>query len=140
METVGIGGLDAQTDAPAVRTTNWPENNAARKQRGSLAVWLGPEMEWVSLPSGRPGRSLRFSVGTIESCLTLKGLFQLPLRQVTGLGACLLGMAKLDWPVPDAVPIRSSRYTAMARHGSGWPWGSTPAPTRPSAPRRSIAK
>ena len=55
-------------------------------------------------PSGRP---LRFSDRAIELCLTLKGLFHLPLRQVTGLVASLLGLAKLDWPVPD--------YTTLCR-------------------------
>ena len=92
---------------PKYRTTNWPEYNAALKQRGSLDVWFDPEMDWFSLPSGRPGRPLRFSDSAIELCLTLKGLFHLPLRQVTGLVASLLRMAELDWPVPD--------YTTLCR-------------------------
>jgi len=92
---------------PQYRTTNWPEYNAALKQRGSLDVWFDPEMDWFSLPSGRPGRPLRFSDRAIEFCLTLKGLFHLPLRQVTGLVASLLRMAELDWPVPD--------YTTLCR-------------------------
>lgn len=71
-------------------------------------MWFDPEMDWFSLPSGRPGRPLRFSDWAIELCLTLKGLFHLPLRQVTGLVASLLRLAKLDWPVPD--------YTLLCRH------------------------
>ncbi len=89
---------------PQYRTTNWPAYNASLKQRGSLDVWFDPEMDWFSLPSGRP---LRFSDRAIEFCLTLKGLFHLPLRQVTGLVASLLKMAELDWPVPD--------YTTLCR-------------------------
>jgi IS5 family transposase len=89
------------------RTTNWPAYNASLKQRGSLDVWFDAEMDWFSLPSGRPGRPLRFSDRAIEFCLTLKGLFHLPLRQVTGLVASLLKMAELDWPVPD--------YTTLCR-------------------------
>jgi IS5 family transposase len=92
---------------PQYRTTNWPAYNASLKQRGSLDVWFDPEMDWFSLPSGRPGRPLRFSDRAIEFCLTLKGLFHLPLRQVTGLVASLLKMAELDWPVPD--------YTTLCR-------------------------
>ena len=92
---------------PQYRTTNWPEYNAALRQRGSLDVWFDPQMDWFSVPSGRPGRPLRFSDRAIELCLTLKGLFHLPLRQVTGLVASLLRMAKLDWPVPD--------YTTLCR-------------------------
>ena len=67
--------------APKYRTTNWPAYNAALKRRGSLDVWFDPEMDWFAVPAGRPGRSLRFSDRAIEFCLTLKGLFQLPLRQ-----------------------------------------------------------
>lgn len=89
------------------RTTNWPEYNAALKRRGSLEVWFDPGMAWFAVPDGRAGRPLRFSAQAIEFCLTLKGLFQLPLRQVTGLVQSLLRMTGLDWPVPD--------YTTLCR-------------------------
>lgn len=93
--------------APLYRTTNWPEYNAALKRRGSLEIWFDSEMHWLSKPCGRPGRPMRFSDSAIELCLTLKTLFNLPLRQVTGLVASLIKMAKLDWPVPD--------YTTLCR-------------------------
>jgi hypothetical protein len=64
-------------------------------------------MAWFAVRDGRAGRPLRFSDRAIEFCLTLKGLFQLPLRQVTGLVTSLLRMAGLDWPVPD--------YTTLCR-------------------------
>lgn len=92
---------------PKYRTTNWSAYNAALKQRGSLDVWFDPEMQWLSAPCGRPGRPARFSDSAIELCLTLKALFNLPLRQVTGLVASLLKLAELDWPVPD--------YTTLCR-------------------------
>lgn len=53
-------------------------------------------MEWLSAPCGRPGRLARFSDSAIELCLTLKVLFNLPLRQATGLVASLLRLANLD--------------------------------------------
>ncbi|WP_334183905.1 IS5 family transposase, partial [Novosphingobium sp.] len=89
------------------RTTNWPAYNAALKRRGSQEVWLDPAMAWFAVPDGRAGRPLRFSDEAIEFCLTLKVLFRLPLRQVTGLVESLLRMAGLDWPVPD--------YTTLCR-------------------------
>lgn len=64
-------------------------------------------MAWFAVPDGRSGRPLRFSDQAIEFCLTLKGVFQLPLRQVTGLVESLLKMAGLDWPTPD--------YTTLCR-------------------------
>jgi len=50
---------------------------------------------------------MRFTDSAIEVCLTLKAVFGLALRQVTGLVASLLKLAKLDWPVPD--------YTTLCR-------------------------
>lgn len=93
--------------SPKYRTTNWSAYNASLKKRGSLDVWFDPEMQWLSAPCGRPGRPARFSDGAIELCLTLKALFNLPLRQATGLVASLLKLADLDWPVPD--------YTTLCR-------------------------
>jgi hypothetical protein len=86
---------------PTYRTTNWRAYNAALKQRGSLLIWFDPEMEWIAAPSGRRGRPATFSDAAIQACLMLKALFGLPLRQTTGLVERLLGLAKLDWPVPD---------------------------------------
>ena len=100
-------GVMPKPAAPVYRTTNWPEYNAALKRRGSLEIWFDPEMHWLSVPCGRPGRPMRFSDSAIELCLTLKTLFNLPLRQVTGLVASLIKMAGLDWPVPD--------YTTLCR-------------------------
>lgn len=86
---------------PSYRTTNWRAYCAALKQRGSLLVWFDPEMEWLASPLGRRGRPATFSDAAIQTCLTLKVLFGLPLRQTQGLVASLLALAKLDWPVPD---------------------------------------
>jgi hypothetical protein len=87
---------------PAVyRTSNWRAYNAALKQRGSLLIWFDPEMEWRAPASGRRGRPATFSDAAIQTCLMLKALFGLPLRQTTGLVASLLKLAKLNWPVPD---------------------------------------
>jgi hypothetical protein len=86
---------------PTYRTSNWRAYNAALKQRGSLQIWFDPEMEWRAPASGRRGRPATFSDAAIQTCLMLKALFGLPLRQTTGLVASLLKLAKLDWPVPD---------------------------------------
>ena len=82
---------------PSYRTTNWPVYNAALRQRGSLLVWFDPETEWLAPPRGRRGRPATFSDAAIQTCLTLKALFGLALRQTTGLVASLLKLAKLDW-------------------------------------------
>ncbi|MBP1806302.1 hypothetical protein J2Z33_002159 [Rubellimicrobium aerolatum] len=86
---------------PTCRTTDRRTDTAALGQRGSLQVWLDPEMEWLAAPSGRRGRSATFPDAAIQTCPMLKALFGLPLRQTTGLVASLPGLAKLDGPVPD---------------------------------------
>ncbi len=84
------------------KTTNWAQYNAALKRRGSLLVWIDPTMQWyANAANGRAGRDQIFSDAAIQCCLTLKCLFQLPLRQTIGLVGSLLKLAKLDWRVPD---------------------------------------
>jgi len=87
--------------SPTYRTTNWRSYNAALRQRGSLLVWFDPETEWLAAPRGGRGRPATFSDAAIQTCLTLKALFGLPLRQTEGLVASLLKLAGLDLPVPD---------------------------------------
>jgi hypothetical protein len=86
---------------PTYRTTNWRAYSAALRQRGSLLIWFDPEMDWMAAPNGRRGRPATFSDAAVQTCLMLRALFGLPLRQTTGLVASLLELAKLDWPVPD---------------------------------------
>ena len=58
-------------------------------------------MVWVPPPSGKRGHQLQFSNAAIQTCLTLKVLFGMPLRQTTGFVESLLRMVGLDWAVPD---------------------------------------
>ena len=58
-------------------------------------------MTWLAPHDCGPGRPAVFSDAAIQFCLTIKVLFNLPLRQTTGMVASLLQMAGLDWPVPD---------------------------------------
>lgn len=83
------------------KTRNWPSYNTALKQRGSLSIWFDPEMTWTPPPTGKRGRQQEFSDAAIQTCLTLKVLFGLPLRQTTGFGESLLRLVGLDWAVPD---------------------------------------
>ena len=83
------------------RTTNWAQYNAALKARGSLTLWLDRGMRWLAEPSGKRGRCRLFSDAAIQFCLSIKCLFNQPLRQALGMVQSLLQLAQLDWPVPD---------------------------------------
>ena len=116
MESICIDGPDAATRCTQI-PTNWASYNGALKRRGSLDVWFDPGMQWLSAPCGRPGRLMRVSSSAIELCLTLKVLFNLPLRQVTGLVGNLLKMAKLDWLVPDYTTLCRRQKTSSVNLG-----------------------
>jgi hypothetical protein len=95
------------------RTTNWKAYNAALKARGSLLIWLDPAMNWHGQASGKRGRSPGFSDEAIQFCLSIKCLFSLPLRQAMGMGTAqsLLGLAGLNWPVPDYSTVSRRQKT-----------------------------
>jgi hypothetical protein len=67
--------------------------------RGSLLIWLDPTMRWQGQPNGRRGRDQTFSDQAIQFCLSIKCLFNLPLRQAMGMTQSLLRLAGLDWSV-----------------------------------------
>ena len=86
---------------PKYRTTNWKDDNTALKARGSLLIWLDKDMRWNGGTTGKRGRSPTYSDASIQFCLTIKGLFNLPLRQAMGMAQSLLKLAGVDWQVPD---------------------------------------
>jgi hypothetical protein len=86
---------------PAYRTKNWPAHNEALKRRGSLTIWFDPGMTWEAAPTGRRGRQRDDSDAAIQTCLTMKVLFGMALRQTTGFVESLLQLIGLDWAVPD---------------------------------------
>lgn len=83
------------------RTKNWSSYNASLRKRGSLSIWFDPDMAWHAERCGNRGRPETFSDAAIQTCLTFKVLFGLPLRQTVGLIESLIRMAGLDWPAPD---------------------------------------
>ena len=58
-------------------------------------------MCWFAAASSKRGRSPKFSDAAIQFCLTLKNLFELALRQTTGLVESVLRLCGLAWQVPD---------------------------------------
>ncbi len=63
--------------------------------------WFDAEMVWDATASGKKGRQQAYTDAAIQTCLTMKVLFGLPLRQTTGFMESLLKLAGLNWTVPD---------------------------------------
>jgi hypothetical protein len=73
----------------------------ALKRRGSLTIWFDPEMASAANPTGKRGRQPVCSDAAVQTCLTMKVLFGMAMRQTTGFVDSLLGLIGLDWDVPD---------------------------------------
>jgi hypothetical protein len=58
-------------------------------------------MVWSPPPSGKRRRRQQFSDAAIQTCLTMKVLFGIPLRRTTGFVESLLRLVGLSWAVPD---------------------------------------
>ena len=73
----------------------------ALKRRGSLTIWFDAATIWEAAPTGKRGRQPDYSDAAIQTCLTMKVLFGMALRQTTGFVESLLGLIDLDWAVPN---------------------------------------
>ena len=91
------------------RVANWAAYNQALVRRGDVTVWVSSDAiaAWTPGRSGRRGGQRRYSDLAIETALTLRLLYHLPLRQAEGFLRALSGMMRLDLSVPD--------YTTLSR-------------------------
>ncbi|MFT4543477.1 MAG: hypothetical protein ACI841_004628 [Planctomycetota bacterium] len=65
------------------RVTDWAEYDKSLVQRGDITLWVTPAAikAWTPKSSGRRGAPRKYSDLAIETALTLRLLFRLPLRQ-----------------------------------------------------------
>jgi IS5 family transposase len=83
--------------------TNWRDYERGLVQRGDVTIWLSPEAldTWKAKPSGRRGAQPKFSDLAIETALTLRLVFHLPLRQAEGFLRSLVRLMSVNLDVPD---------------------------------------
>ncbi|MCJ7628500.1 MAG: transposase [Longimicrobiales bacterium] len=82
---------------------SWAEYEAGLQNRGALTVWRSDDAldAWHAPSSGRPGGQCTFSDIAIEAALTIRMVFQLPLRQTEGFLRSLAKLLEMDLPIPD---------------------------------------
>ena len=82
-----------------------------------MTVWLSSEAiaAWTPRRSGRRGGQRRYSDLAIETALTLRLLYHLPLRQAEGFLHALLGMMRLDLSAPDSTTLSRRRQHLRRR-------------------------
>ncbi|MGK0155929.1 MAG: hypothetical protein ACI9SE_002896 [Neolewinella sp.] len=93
------------------RVGNWPDYDRPLVERGNLTIWLSPDAiaQWNAKPSRRRGGQRKYSDLAIETALTLRLLFQVPLRQAEGFLRSLFDLMGLVLDVPD--------HTTLSRRG-----------------------
>ena len=121
--TTGMQSKVHPTYKTKYRVANWPAYNQALVRRGDVTVWLSSEAiaAWTPRRSGRRGGQRRYSDLAIETALTLRLLYHLPLRQAEGFLHALFGMMRLDLSAPD--------YTTLSRRSQHLTRRLRPVPT-----------
>jgi transposase len=86
---------------PRYRVTNWPQYDAALRQRGSLTVWFTGEAiaAWQGEARATLGGQPQYSGLAITTALTLRAIFGLALRQTEGLIGSVIALLGLDLAV-----------------------------------------
>ncbi len=101
------------------RVGNWPEYERTLVQRGDITLWISSDAmdAWRPAPSGLRGGQRKFSDLAIESALTLRLVFKLPLRQTEGFLRSLLALMGVDLDAPDHTTLsRRSRHLDVELH------------------------
>ncbi|MFC1765729.1 IS5 family transposase [Planctomycetota bacterium] len=87
----------------AYRVKNWPEYDKSLRKRGDITIWFSQDAieAWTPQKNGKRGGQPVYSDIAIETSLSLRLVFHLPLRQTEGFLGSLLRLMSLDLPCPD---------------------------------------
>ena len=101
------------------RVQNWPQYERGLVERGDVTVWISREAIAAWAPTGkrRPGGQRKFSDLAIETALTMRLVYGIPLRQAEGFLRSFFGLMGVDLPVPDhtTLPRRSKGLRVRLR-------------------------
>ena len=91
----------------AYRLHNWSEYNKSLVARGSITLWIAPEVEgaWLAEPCGTPGRPNTYGDLAIVALAVIRVVYRLPLRAACGFVASIFERAKIRLPVPEYTTV-----------------------------------
>ncbi len=104
------------------RVSNWPEYDRALVERGNITLWISEKAiaSWVPKPPGLRGGQKKFSDHAIETALTLRLVFNLPLRQAEGFLRSVLSLMGVALEAPDQTRslgvVRASMSICIGSH------------------------
>lgn len=95
------------------KVTNWPVYNESLRRRGDLTIWASEAASclWFAARRKSRGGQSKYSDLAITLCLTLRVVYQLPLRQTQGLMRSVARLMGIDIAVPD--------FSTLSRRGKG---------------------
>ena len=102
------------------RVANWASYDRALVGRGDVTLWLAPEAidAWAPGRVGTRGGQFKYSDLAIETALTRRLIFHLPLRQAEGFLNSLFGMMGIDRSAPDHTTLsRRSQHLDLTLRG-----------------------
>ena len=101
------------------KVSNWKEYDQALVNRGSITFWIDDEVlkEWEYKGPRKPGGKVVYSDLAIRTCLTLRVILHLPLRQTQGFVTSLMNLLGANVPVPDytTLSVRSKELKISLR-------------------------
>jgi hypothetical protein len=108
------------------RVKNWREYDQALRDRGDITLWISHEAidAWTPPQTGKRGAQPVYSDLAIETALTLRLLFRLPLRQTEGFLGSLLRLMDATGVIPMTEPHkRANRHPTYktAYRVKNWP-------------------
>ena len=97
------------------RVQNWSAYNQALRRRGSVTFWMSEEARdaWHYSGPAQQGGQIVYSDLAIETCLSLRLVYSLALRQTQGFVHSLFRLLEVELPVPDYSTL-SRRQAALA--------------------------
>ena len=99
---------------PTYRVRNWSKYNKSLVRRGSLTVWVSPDVlaAWTNVPpSGKRGHPRTYSDGAIECMATLRAVYHLAQRATQGLLSSIFELLEVSARVPSYSTLSRRQQT-----------------------------
>jgi DDE family transposase len=95
------------------RVCNWKEYNECLKTRGALTIWLAEDLVsgWIYEGQRKRGGKMIYSELAIQTCLVIRKVYHLPLRQTQGMMKSIARLMSISWQIPD--------FSTLSRRAAG---------------------
>jgi hypothetical protein len=99
------------------RVKNWADYDKALRDRGDITLWISQDAidAWTPPQTGKRGAQPVYSNLAIETALSLRLIFDQPLRQTEGFLRSILKLMNLTLPCPDHTTLSRRNATVVVR-------------------------